>query len=76
MTTSSEMIDKYKAAEIAVLEGQEVRFGERMLRMADLPEIRAGRAEWERRAASEAAGALGRKSFGGLGVSLANFRGD
>lgn len=49
MATAQEMYDKYLAAEMAVLEGQSVRFGERMLTRADLVEIRAGRNEWARK---------------------------
>lgn len=48
MATSQEMLDFYVAAEVAVLQGQRFRFGERDLTRADLAEIRAGRREWQR----------------------------
>jgi hypothetical protein len=38
---------EYLAAESAVLSGQDYSIGSRRLRRADLPEIRAGRKEWE-----------------------------
>lgn len=47
MTTAQQMLDHYAQAEIAVLKGQSVRFGERQLTRADLAEIRKGRAEWQ-----------------------------
>lgn len=76
MTTTTAMLAKYMTAEAAILEGKEVRFGDRTLRMEDLSEVRAGRQEWERRAAAEANLAAGRPTFGGLSFSLANFRGE
>lgn len=48
MATAQEMLDFYTDAEIAVLKGQRVRFGERDLTLADLEQIRAGRKEWQR----------------------------
>ncbi len=66
------MRDAYVAAELAVLQGQSFRFGERMLTRADLVEIRAGRREWEGRVAAETAAAAG----GSSGVALASFRCD
>lgn len=71
MSTATEMRDLYIAAEAAVLKGQSVRFGERMLTRADLAEIIAGRREWERRAAAEATSAAG----GTAGVAIADFSG-
>lgn len=47
MTTAQEMLDFYTAAELAVLKGQSVKFGERQLTRADLSEIRKGRQEWQ-----------------------------
>ena len=70
MTTAAEMVEFYTDAEIKVLKGQSIRFGERMLTMADLVEIRAGRAEWERKALNE-----GRKASGTSRVAYANFSG-
>lgn len=42
-----DMLDLYISAEKAVLAGQAYTIGTRSMRKADLPEIRAGRAEWE-----------------------------
>lgn len=72
MSTATEMRDLYVAAETAVLKGQSYRMGERMLTLADLEQIRAGRREWEGRVALEAAAAG--NSGGPLGVSFASFR--
>jgi hypothetical protein len=74
MTAATTMLAKYMTAEAAILEGKEVRFGDRTLRMEDLQEVRAGRLEWEQRVAAETALGAGRPTFGGLGFSLANFR--
>ena len=54
MTTATDMLAKYLAAEAAVLEGKEVSLGDRKLRMEDLASITAGRKEWERRVQQEA----------------------
>ncbi|MBD7987122.1 primosomal replication protein PriB/PriC domain protein [Luteimonas sp. Sa2BVA3] len=53
MATAQEMLVFYTDAEIAVLKGQRVRFGERDLTRADLAEIRAGRREWQLRVDAE-----------------------
>lgn len=66
MTIATDMLAKYLAAEQAILEGKEVRLGDRSLRMEDLPSVRAGRAEWERRVAAEQASAAGVRTVGGL----------
>ena len=58
-TTASEMLDKYIAAEAAILEGQSVRFGDRILTRANLIEVQQGRRDWERRVDAEARIALG-----------------
>ncbi|MFA6203779.1 MAG: hypothetical protein WC710_11405 [Gallionella sp.] len=73
MSTATDMLAKYLTAESALLEGKEVRFGDRMLKMEDLGAIRSGRLEWERRAASEAAKANRVVGIGGLSVSVASF---
>ena len=70
MSTATDMLDKYLAAEQAVLDGKTVKFGERLLGMEDLSEIRAGRQEWERKVASETAGANPPR-IGGIGFSVA-----
>lgn len=64
--TAQDMVDRYLAAELAVLDGQEVMFNGRKQVMSDLPSIRAGRLEWERRAKAQ-------QSAGRPGYSLANF---
>lgn len=40
MSTTQERLDAYQAAELKVLAGQRVRYGERDLTLADLAEIR------------------------------------
>ncbi len=71
MSTATEMLGLYLAAEAAVLKGQSFRLGERYLTRADLDQIIAGRREWERRVAAEAATAAG----GTAGVAIADFSG-
>ena len=75
MSTATQMLEKYLKAETALLEGKEVRLGERTLKMEDLPNIIAGRKEWEQRVANEAAKSSGAPRIGGLAFSLANFSG-
>lgn len=43
------MISKYMAAEMDVLEGKKVTLNGKLLETEDLAEIRRGRWEWERR---------------------------
>lgn len=43
------MVERYREAEAAILDGQTVQWGDRRVGLPDLPEIRAGRQEWERR---------------------------
>jgi len=73
MSTATEMLAKYLAAETAVLEGKDVSFGDRRLSMANLPEIIDGRKEWERRVAEESARVNKTQRIGGLTMSVANF---
>lgn len=75
MTTATDMLAKYLAAEAAVLEGKEVSLGDRKLRMEDLSSITAGRKGWEHRVQQEAAIAARAPTIGGLTYSLASFRG-
>lgn len=70
MTTASDMYARYLAAEQAVLDGKTIKFGERLLGMEDLAEIRAGRQEWERKLASETAGSSAPR-IGGISFSVA-----
>lgn len=62
------MIDHYIEAEQAVLFGKETMFAGRKAVMADLPAIRAGRQEWERRLSNQQ-----RAQQGGSGFALAEF---
>ena len=74
MTTATDMLSRYIAAETVVLSGQRFRMGERELTRADLSEIRAGRREWEHKVAAEAAASsTGR---GDPRVALADFGGE
>lgn len=74
MTTATEMLDKYLAAEQALLDGKSVSFKGRTLSYENLPEIRAGRMEWEARVKSEQASpAVKSKQIGGLSVAVARF---
>ena len=59
MTTATDMLAAYIAAETAVLTGQSYTILGRTLTRANLSEIRAGRKEWERRVANETAAAQG-----------------
>ncbi|MGN6520498.1 MAG: primosomal replication protein PriB/PriC domain protein [Dokdonella sp.] len=70
MSTATDMRDAYLAAELAVLAGQSYRLGERQLTLANLPEIQAGRQEWERRVAAETASVRG-----DCGFAVADFSG-
>ena len=64
--TPQEMLDKYLQAEADVLAGKDVQFNGRRVVMSDLPAIRTGRLEWERRVAVAQRG-------GRPGYSLATF---
>lgn len=71
MTTATDMLVKYLAAEQAILEGKEARLGDRVLRMEDLAEIRKGRQEWEARVNAESRQAIEAPSLGGATFSVA-----
>jgi len=71
MTTATDMLAKYLAAEQAILEGKEARLGDRLLKMEDLIEIRDGRKEWEARVAAESRQAAGTPSLGGATFAVA-----
>lgn len=73
MSTATDMLAKYMAAEASVLEGKVVWFGERRLFLEDLPEIIKGRKEWEARVAGESAAAAGVPTFAGRTFSVARF---
>lgn len=55
--TAQEMVDKYIAAEAAILEGKTITFEGQTLSREDLDKVRTGRREWERRVAAESNGA-------------------
>jgi hypothetical protein len=71
MSTATDKLAEYLAAESAVLQGKHVEVGGRMLRLEDLPEIRAGRREWEMRVQAEQSRAAGAPTIGGLPYSVA-----
>jgi hypothetical protein len=75
MTTATEMLAQYIAAETAVLSGQRFRMGERELTRADLAEIRAGRREWAQTVAAETAAAAN-AGRGDPRVAFADFGGE
>lgn len=71
MSTATDMIAAYLAAEKAILEGKDVSFQGRRVSMEDLDAIRKGRQEWEMRARAEQQPASRR---GGLsGYAAASF---
>jgi hypothetical protein len=63
MSTATTMLQKYLDAEAAIMDGQTVRFGERMLTRANLAEVQAGRREWERKVDGEKRIAAGGSSL-------------
>jgi hypothetical protein len=66
MSTATDLLALYLAAEAAILQGQSFRHNERMLTMADLAEVRKERRDLERRVAAETSGS-------GLRHQLASF---
>ncbi|WP_426214710.1 primosomal replication protein PriB/PriC domain protein [Pseudomonas sp. DWRC2-2] len=66
---AQEMLDQYLEAEAAILLGKTTVFNGRTHTMAELPQIQAGRREWERRVNAQQAAAQGSP-----GYSLAEFR--
>lgn len=73
MTTAADMRDAYLAAELDILtHGVSNHFAGHILTMADLPSIRAGRAEWEARAIAEAR--ANATTTAGLSTRVATFR--
>ena len=57
------MIDRYAAAELSVLEGKSITFNGQQMTLENLSEIRKGRQEWERRLASLLAQRHGRPGY-------------
>jgi len=73
MSTATDMLAAYIAAETAVLSGAEYRLGDRMLKKADLEFIQAGRREWQAKVNAENAATTRVPTMGGLGYSVATF---
>jgi len=73
MSTSTDMLAAYLAAESAILLGKTVAFQGRTVGYENLAEIRKGRAEWERRVAAERNGGA---AFGGMAFSVARYDGE
>jgi hypothetical protein len=71
MSNATDMLAAYKAAELAVLKGLSYQIGDLRLTRANLPEIIAGRQEWERKVNAENAAASGQR--GPLSVHVADF---
>ncbi|EED1928286.1 hypothetical protein DZK85_004860 [Escherichia coli] len=62
------MIQRYRDAEMAVLEGKSVTFNGQQLTLESLSQIRAGRQEWERRLT-----AMENRRWGSPGFKLVRF---
>lgn len=65
-------IEAYEAAELKILKGQSVRFGERQLQMADLGEVRRAISDLKAQLARENLAVRGASS---IGYSVADFTG-
>lgn len=63
MSTATEMVTLYIAAEKAVLKGKTVSVAGRSMSRENLPEIIAGRKEWEARVSSEQSKSSGGSSL-------------
>jgi hypothetical protein len=66
MSTATDMLAAYMAAEAAVLLGKEATIGDRKFRYEDLQAIRDGRKEWEVKVAAENKSAAKTPTIGGL----------
>jgi len=73
MTTATDMLAKYLAAEAEVLGGKTIQFNGRTYTSENLADIRKGRQEWERRVQAEAGKCA--PTIGGLPYSVARFDG-
>jgi len=71
MSTATDMLALYLAAEVAVLKGTSFRLGDQMLTRANLAEIIAGRQNWQRQVNAELASAAGQR--GPLSVHVSDF---
>ncbi len=72
MRTTATRLQLYLDAETAILSGQQVRMGDRMLALPDLVEVRKAITDLQRQQARESAALAGR---GSLGYSLVNLTG-
>ena len=75
MSTATDMLAAYLAAETAILQGKELRFMDRWLRREDLEWVIKGRKEWESKVAAETTAAAGVTSFGSARYAVATFDG-
>ncbi len=60
MSTATDLLAAYIAAELAILQRQSFMIGDRTLTLATLAEVRRERAQLERRVASESVGSTNR----------------
>ena len=74
MSTATDMLAAYLAAETAVLAGKTYTLGHRTVTRENLAEIRKGRMEWEARVRAEQFPSVPR--IGGLGFAVANLSGE
>ncbi len=72
MSTTAERLAAYRAAELEILQAQEISGAGRAHKMADLATVRTAIADLERQLAREQAAAAGQ---GGLNYALANLSG-
>ncbi len=63
LATAQQRLIDYLDAEAAVIKRQEYRIGDRMVKYADLEEIRKGIAYWENKVADLTASATGRARY-------------
>ena len=70
VTDAQAMVDLYTKAEMKVLKNQSVSIGDKTMTRANLPEIRAGRQEWEVKLRAIKAGSEGGSSM----FSVVDFR--
>ena len=71
MSTASDMVTRYLAAEIQALEAIEATLGDRSVKMAELKQICAERQKWEARLSAELATAARAPSLGSIRFSVA-----
>lgn len=71
MSTATDMLAAYLAAEEAILAGKTATIGDHSFGYEDLEKVRAGRLEWERRVAVETRQAAG--DYGSARCQLASF---